>query len=231
MGPLCARWVALHLLGTPWLWLAGLAASGLWALAATLGPPGISTGGPFLERAHYEVAFLGLLLGVSLGTLALARHEALLERATAPGRLYARTCSLLGAAALGLLMGAGLPFVAGSPLGVGAVLGPSALAGLHLVGMALVALEAPLPPAGRSLLVPGAAWLAPALLAGSEGGLGVLVHILEASRPFASAILASDPQPQTGPAPILAWFLAATLLATRGRGPAPPPQHALRHPR
>lgn len=231
IGPVWARWVALHLLRRPWIWLTGLLAAGLWALTATLGPVGIGTDPSLLQRAHGQLAFLGLLIGTALATHLLSRAEWLLARTSARRRLGARAWALGAGAALGWIATATLPLATGSPWESLELLVPTLFAGLHLCALALVLLELPLSAAGRSILLLGTAGLAPAILQGSGRGADWLARLLDASRSLGAELHSHDPHLGESSVPILAWILVAILLATPPNAIRPGSSHALRHPR
>lgn len=228
IGLTCARWVTLHFVLSPWIWVGALLGAGLWALAATIGPLGVTTDPGLLARAHYELAFVGALLGAALATAALGRLEALLERAATRDRLLCRAEALLGGALLGLVATGALPFFAGSPLEPGALLVPALIGAAHLVAIALVALELPLAPATRALAVIGIAWLLPAVLGPSVGPLDALARLTDASIPFAAPGTALGPHLGATLPPILAWLFAAILIANGRRETN---QHAIRDSR
>lgn len=216
-GLTCARWVTLHFVLSPWIWVGALLGAGLWALAATIGPLGVTTDPGFLASAHYELAFVGALLGVALATAAMGRLEALLERAPVEQRLLRRVEALIAGSLLGLLAVGALPFFAGSPLELGALLLPALLGAAHLVAIALVALELPLAPTTRALGVIAIAWLLPAVLGPSVGTFDALARLTDASIPFEAPRATLGPHLGATLPPILAWLFAAILIANGRR--------------
>lgn len=231
IGLACARWTVLRLLRTPWVWLACVAAAGLWGLAATLGPVGIHSDPFLVGRAHLQLAHLGMLAGASLAVHLLAGVEWIFARAPFPQRTWAQVSALGAGTALGWLAAAGLPLLTGSPLEPAHFVGASALAGLHLCALGLVILQAPAGPAARAGLLIGASTLLPALLEGSGAVGSALAGLLDPFRLLEASVHGPGPQLGASLASILACLVAALLLGAPSHTNRQEPRHALRHPR
>lgn len=161
---------------------------------------------------------LALLAGAALALVALARRASLLELAALPERLLTQSVALVGAAlvaALLVLLGAG-----GDGWAAPALWLALPIAAVHLAGLGLPLLAAPLPGAARAALFFTAAWWLPALLLEPRGFQGWLQRILE---PGLALQLGSSESASLGailPAALLAGsvFLAGlstALSATR----------------
>ena len=107
----------------------------------------------------YELAFLSIILGVSLGVGQLARSSWFLER-TDPARRIAAESGALAGAALGLLLAAFAPALFLAPQLADPLdprrLGAIALTLAHVIAIGLVALRVPAAPALRPTA--GAPW-------------------------------------------------------------------------
>lgn len=227
----CARWTALHLLRTPWLWIAAVLGAGLWGLAATLGPVGIASDPTLEGQVHLQLTALGMLVGVSLSVELLSRGDWIFARSPYPRRARAQAAALGSGIALGWLAVASFPLLSGSPLEPAALLAASTWTGLHLLTLALVALQVPLGSLARAGSLVAASTVAPALLQGSKPGGDLLARLLDPCRHLEAVAGGAGPQLGASLGPILAWLLVAILLGAPSLPNRPGPPHALRHPR
>ena len=214
------RWILLRTLREPLAW--GLAVVGAlaWPALARLAPIGISSSEGGSLALVYEVAFIALLVGGTLGLSRAARVDPLLARATPRTRLAATAAVVATSATLWALLAGLPPFLLGvlDPVGEGS----GALLGLGLAALQLAALgaalaAAPLPAPARSLGLPLLAWWVPALLGTSllarwtASLLDVQATLIPPPTGWSPAALA------TRIGPMMGLYLAALLLAERGR--------------
>lgn len=183
------RWVVLHQLRKPWVWLVlGLA---LVAAPTTARLVGVGIAYRDLDEsgALLELAFVAGLLGAMAGIGALGETEDALCRLGALRRagaeagailllaLGAQACALLAAA-----LGGGA-----APLFADGAAWRLAVADLHLVALALLATRLPLPRALRPWSLALLGWVVPALLGGAAAWERGVRALFDASSHLAQA--------------------------------------------
>jgi hypothetical protein len=226
---LTARWVLMHLLRQPliWLWLVVLAT--VWPALVRFSELGVTTTAATVPSATREVAFVSTLVGVSLGLGVLSRARWFLAPVPPTRRLPTELAGLAGGAALFLAAGLLPPLiVALASTGVPGRLPLEALLTfLHLAALGLVLLRLELPGWAVQLGLPLFAWGLPGLL-GRDGSFATVVqHTLAAGRHLdPEPVLPFEAQCMSACLPIIGLLGVSWLLSS-----PPSPCDEIRHPR
>lgn len=224
-----------HHLRRPLGWLLVVLLLLSWPALRTFLPLGLVTADLHHWTGAYEVAFLGGALVIVLGMAPLDGFSWLLRPAGPSGRIALQGAALTLTAALAgalALVPAHLfhewqlvSFRAGESLGA------LVLGWLHVAALALCALQLPLEPRVRAILVLALVTVVPGLLTGETGAGRAALSWLDAGETLRGSFefpLASAHWIGAG-LPIFGWVACALALAAPG--PPRDPTHEIRDPR